>query len=208
MDEDPNLTDPIINDDEEVFIDLEGELEATPALKDETTKTAIQKCQEREEKKLWDEIVSTTTTPNAETMSGEEKRAEAENYKRLGFCDKSYYGEEGCRGWKRKLDPVPLRPEARLELESQLQEQFELCPSNLIILTDCQRPKQSVYMRFAILDETAKAVWEIPALKTRRCRPWSGLLDAWSERYWVVRGTTGEALGGRKGSICRLHSDV
>ncbi|KAL8650485.1 MAG: hypothetical protein Q9226_005125, partial [Calogaya cf. arnoldii] len=49
MDEDPDLTDPIINDDEEVFIDFEGELEARPALKDETTSTAIQICQERQE---------------------------------------------------------------------------------------------------------------------------------------------------------------
>ncbi|KAL8838138.1 MAG: hypothetical protein Q9176_005221 [Flavoplaca citrina] len=158
MDEDPDLTEPIINDDEEVKIDLEGELEATPVLKDETTRTAMQKCQEREEKKLWDEIGSTTIDPNTEFISEEDRRAQAENGKRLGFCDKSYYGEDGCREWKRQLDSVPLPPESKLELESQLQSQPDLCPVNLVKLTDCQRAKQSVYMRFAILDETAQAV--------------------------------------------------
>lgn len=158
MDEDPDLTEPIINDDEEVHIDLEGELEATPILKDETTRTAMQQCQEKEEKKLWDEIGSTTIDPNANTLSEEEKRAEAEFYKRLGFCDKSYYGEKGCREWKRQLDSVPMPPDAKMELESQLQGQLDLCPVNLIKLTDCQRAEESVYMRFAILDETAKAV--------------------------------------------------
>ncbi|KAL8998041.1 MAG: hypothetical protein Q9169_002809 [Polycauliona sp. 2 TL-2023] len=158
MDEDPETTEPIINDDEEVHIDLEGELEATPVLKDETVKTAMEKCQAREEKKLWDEIGSTTVDPNAETMSEEEKRAQAEHFKRLGFCDKSYYGEKGCREWKRQLDSVPLRPEAKLELEAQLKGQLDLCPVNLVKLTDCQRAKESVYMRFAILDETTQAL--------------------------------------------------
>ncbi|KAL9626157.1 MAG: hypothetical protein Q9204_007536 [Flavoplaca sp. TL-2023a] len=134
MDEDPDLTEPIINDDEEITIDLERELEATPVLKDETTRTAMQKCHE------------------------EDRRAQAENGKRLGFCDKSYYGEDGCREWKRQLDSVPLPPELKLELESQLQSQPDLCPVNLVKLTDCQRAKQSLYMRFAILDETAQAV--------------------------------------------------
>ncbi|KAI4237066.1 MAG: hypothetical protein LQ349_002140 [Xanthoria aureola] len=136
MDEDPDLTEPIINDDEEFLIDLE----------------------EREEKKLWDEIGSKTIDPNASTLSEEEKRAEAEFYKRLGFCDKTYYGEKGCREWKRQLDSVPMPPDAKLELESQLQGQLDLCPVNLVKLTDCQRAKESVYMRFAILDETAQAV--------------------------------------------------
>ncbi|KAL8895858.1 MAG: hypothetical protein Q9192_003400 [Flavoplaca navasiana] len=158
MDEDPDLTEPIINDDEEVTIDLEGELEATPVLKDETTRTAMQKCQEREEKKLWDEIGSTTINSNTEFISEEDRRAQAENGKRLGFCDKSYYGEDGCREWKRQLDSVPLPPDAKLELESQLQSQPDLCPVNLVKLTDCQRTKQSVYMRFTIQDETAQAV--------------------------------------------------
>ena len=158
MDDDPNFTESIINDDEEVHIDLEGELEATPILKDETTRTAMQKCQEREEKKLWDEIGSTTVDPNANTLSEEEKRAEAEFYKRLGFCDKSYYGEKGCREWTRQLDSVPMPPDAKLELETQLQGQLDLCPVNLVKLTDCQRAKESVYMRFAILDETAQVV--------------------------------------------------
>ncbi|KAI4217381.1 MAG: hypothetical protein L6R36_009305 [Xanthoria steineri] len=158
MDEDPDLTEPIINDDEEVHIDLEGELEATPILKDETTRTAMQKCQEREEKKLWDEIGSTTIDPNAGSLTEEEKRAEAEFYKRLGFCDKSYYGEKGCREWKRQLDSVPMPPDTKMELESHLQSQLDLCPVNLVQLTDCQRAKESVYMRFAILDETAQAV--------------------------------------------------
>ncbi|KAL8858663.1 MAG: hypothetical protein Q9178_004750 [Gyalolechia marmorata] len=155
MDEDPDLTEPIINDDEEV--DLEDEIEATPVLKDEITKTAMEECQEKEEKKLWDEIGSTTFDPDAESnnaQSEEERRAQAEHYKRLGFCDKTYYGEDGCREWKRKLDSVPLTPDAKLELETQLQGRLELCPVNLVKLTDCQRAKQSVYMRFAILDET------------------------------------------------------
>lgn len=158
MDGDTDLMEPIISDDDEVDVDLEDELEATPVLKDETVKTAMQKCQEREEKKLWDEIGSTTIDQNAGALSEEEKRAQAEYYKRLGFCDKSYYGEKGCREWKRQLDSVPMTPDAKMELESQLQGQLDLCPVNLIKVTDCQRAKESVYMRFAILDETAQVL--------------------------------------------------
>ncbi|CAL8579203.1 hypothetical protein XPA_004954 [Xanthoria parietina] len=51
-----------------------------------------------------------------------------------------------------------MPPDAKLELETQLQGQLDLCPVNLVKLTDCQRAKESVYMRFAILDETAQVV--------------------------------------------------
>ncbi|KAL8733481.1 MAG: hypothetical protein Q9166_002108 [cf. Caloplaca sp. 2 TL-2023] len=161
MDEDPDLTDPIINDDEEVDVDLSDDLEATPVLQDETTKTALQKCQEGEEKKLWDEIGSTTFDPDAEgygAQSEAEKKEQAERYKRLGFCDRSYYGEEGCQEWKRQLDSVPLDPDMKLALETTRQGQLDLCPVNLIKVTDCQLAKQSVYMRFVIPDEVTKAV--------------------------------------------------
>ncbi|KAL8769313.1 MAG: hypothetical protein Q9209_004695 [Squamulea sp. 1 TL-2023] len=159
MDEDPDLTDPIINDDEEV--NLENELSATPSLKDETMKTAMQKCQEKEEKKMWDEIGSMTFVSDAEgeiRQSEEEMREQAERNKRLGFCDKSYYRESGCREWKRQLDSVPMTTGVKFELESQLHGQFDFCPGNLMTLRDCQRAKQSVYMRFAILDETTQVL--------------------------------------------------
>ncbi|KAL8787308.1 MAG: hypothetical protein Q9213_002299 [Squamulea squamosa] len=112
MDEDPDLTDPIINDDEE--------------------------------------------RRGRDPTSEEEMRDQAERNKRLG--DKTYCGESGCREWKRQLDSMPMTPDVKLELESQLQGQLDLCPVNLITMTDCQRAKQSMYMRFAILDETAQAV--------------------------------------------------
>lgn len=146
-----DLTDPIISDDEEVGVNLQDELESTPVLKDETTKTAMQQCQEKEEKQLWDEIGSTTDDPEGKiAQSDEDKKAEAEHYKMLDFCDRSYYGEQGCREWKRQIDSVPLTPEAKLDLETQRQIQMDLCPVNLIKLTDCQRAKQSIYMRFAV----------------------------------------------------------
>ncbi|KAI4169969.1 MAG: hypothetical protein LQ346_008913 [Caloplaca aetnensis] len=159
MDEDPDLTEPIINDDEEVDVDVQDDLDATPVLQDETTRTAMQNCQAQEEKKLWDQIGSTTFDPEGQrAQSEEEKKAEAEHNRRLGFCDRSYYGEAGCREWKRQMDSVPLTPDAKLELEMQRQDQLDLCPVNLVKLTDCQLAKQSLYMRFAIPDATMETL--------------------------------------------------
>ncbi|KAI4221503.1 MAG: hypothetical protein L6R40_008627 [Gallowayella cf. fulva] len=161
MNEDSELTDPIISDDEDVNIDLSDDLDATPVLRDERTKTALQICQEKEEKKLWDEIGSTTLVPNAEgnsAQSQEDQKAQAEHYKRLGFCDRSYYGDASCREWKRQMDSVPLTPDMKAELELTQQGRLDLCPVNLIKVTECQLARQRIYMRFAILDPMTELI--------------------------------------------------
>ncbi|KAL8646697.1 MAG: hypothetical protein Q9210_005985 [Variospora velana] len=58
-------------------------------------------------------------------QSEEENRAEAERNKRLRFCDRSCYGKQACREWKRQLDSVPLTPDAKVEVEMQHQEQLD-----------------------------------------------------------------------------------
>lgn len=138
-------------------VDIKDDIEATPVLQDETTRTAMQRCQESEEQKLWKAIGVTETDPNAQPLHDEADAAE--RLKRLGACDKQYYGEEACNEWKQDLWKEPLRPEEQDQLNGY-KKRSSVCPGNAVSREDCNAAKQELFKHYVLPD-----VMEAPVQK-------------------------------------------
>lgn len=152
-------------------VDLTDDITATPAMQDETTRTAMQRCHESVEAELWEDIGSTTTNPNTKTP--EDAKAEAEHLMTIGICDNDYYGRKACKEWKKKQVKVPLGPEEQADIDFLKQQ--SVCPPNLIALSDCNKAKQQFFMRFVTTEVLNGPITDI--FRPGKAIPWLPRLD-------------------------------
>jgi hypothetical protein len=127
------------------------DVEETPVPFDETTQTALQKCQEEEERKIRDELGSTTPDPES-PLKEEERKNQAEFLLLRGVCDKSFYGAAFCQIWKNQQASTPLSEEDQ-QILNEFREGITICPVNLITEVDCEMTKQELWKRYAVKDE-------------------------------------------------------
>lgn len=133
------IDDPAVNVDTEI---------ATPVYDDLNTKTALQQCQEKQEKKLWEVIGTEHRAPNAE--SDEQGRKDwAEELLGKGICDQSYYDRAACQDFKNKQWNVPLPPDMEADL-LRWHDESPICPTNVAHETECHLAKQEVLKRYAV----------------------------------------------------------
>lgn len=129
-------------------IDISDDLDATPVLDDFNTKTAMQKCQEEEERELWKQIGSEEIDPDAE-QTEQSKKDRAETLLGMGVCDPAYYDRQTCQDFKNKQWEVPLTPEMKQDLKDW-HDSHPSCPVNVVRESDCHKAQQELYKRYDI----------------------------------------------------------
>jgi hypothetical protein len=152
---------------QDVSVDLTDEINATPVLHDEMTRTAMQQCQESVEAELWADIGSKTPHPNTQTP-GEEKQ-EAEYLMLFGICDKYYYGEKVCAEKKKNLQVIPLDPDSKATMDEYIKA-HPLCPVNLLSENDCHKAKQELFKHYDVPDPEMETVTSM--FKPGKAVPW------------------------------------
>lgn len=128
---------------------------ATPFLDDQVTKTSLEKCQDEMERKLWKQVGSKTTDPDAESPEDQKLTAE-ENLKR-GVCDTSFFGREFCQDFKQKQWKVPLPPDQLQSVEEAIARNTP-CAINFVEMSECRRASEEIKMRFVVHEDLEPGV--------------------------------------------------
>ncbi|KAB5578330.1 hypothetical protein GE09DRAFT_1089297 [Coniochaeta sp. 2T2.1] len=194
----PEVFEPILQSTEP----LEDMLLVTPMLRDETFKSAMERCQEDEERKLWRSVGAKTIDPDA-ILDDEMTMEDAEDLLRRGVCDIGFYGAAFCKNWKEQRDSTPVPPEWKDDFAA-LKQYSPLCPVNLYEPEACKMAEEEIRKRYAwpeLLDGMFEPGPPVPWLPGRKMDP----LDRKAvQAVWTGVKSGGNTILGSRASTKKL----